>query len=165
MCTLPISQGTGTPSSSRSCLMKTTLGQGLCVFLFVFRFTKRARVIELQNACAFWSSITHARYCYLSYMSTDMSGSDLLFQVLWKRSVFFFYNVSLFLKSKIASKRSLNFLHTPYSVFCSGASDVKWSRGMQVLLLTIVIGDTISSQNKDPEELQYSMKFTLLRQI
>ena len=47
-------------------------------------------------------------------MSADMSGSDLQFQALWKRSVFFFLcNMSVFLKSEVASKRSLNFLHTP----------------------------------------------------
>ena len=88
---------------------------GDCVFLFFFfKFTKRARVLELQNAYAFWCSITRARYCYLAYMSADMSGSDLQFQALWKRSAFFFLcNMSVFLKSEVASKRSLNFLHTP----------------------------------------------------
>ena len=54
------------------------------------------------------------RYCYLAYMSADMSGSDLQFQALWKRSTFFLLcNMSVFLKSEVASKRSLIFLHTP----------------------------------------------------
>ena len=89
-------------------------GGGLCVFILFFKFTKRVRVLELQNAYAFWCSITRARYCYLAYMSADMSGSDLQFQALWKRSAFFFLcNMSVFLKSEVASKRSLIFLHTP----------------------------------------------------
>ena len=93
-------------------------GGGLCVFIFIFKFTKHARVLELQNAYAFWCSITRARYCYLAYMSADMSGSDLQFQALWKRSAFFFLcNMSVFLKSEVASKRSLIFLHTPTCFF------------------------------------------------
>ena len=82
---------------------------GLCVFYFFYRFKKSAHIIELQNACALWLPSLHV--CWHVRLGFTIPSA------MEEEHVLFLCNVSVFLKSWIASKRSLNFLHTPYTEF------------------------------------------------
>ena len=70
-----------------------------------YRVTKRARVLEFYNACALLLPGLHV--CWHVRLGFTIPSA------MEEERVLFLCNVSLFLKSKIASKRSLNFLHTP----------------------------------------------------